>query len=209
MPLFKTIEVNSQTIVKIWYISEPLEVLLTQVELTNDSQSRLKSMKNEWHQREFLSVRLLLNSLGYADDDVKYDSKGKPMLMDGNFISITHSKAYAAVAVSANAVCVDLEQYNDKLITIKSKFVGYESCYLNQKAEDYLKQLTQIWCTKEALYKLYSKAGISFKNQFLVIPFGNQNTSLSWVLDGAFRGCYTAHCVEIEDYSCIITTPKL
>jgi len=207
MPLFKTIEVNSQTIVKIWSISEPLDVLFTQIDLTNQNQIRVNAMKSEQHQREFLSVRLLLKTLGYADIDLKYNANGKPYLSDGNSISITHSKAFAAVAISPNPIGIDLEKYSDKLAKVQSKFVGYETCYLNQNDSDYSRKLTRIWCAKEALYKLYSKSGISFKNQFLVIPFGQQDATLSWVLDGDLRRCYRTTFIEIEEYSCAITTP--
>ena len=208
MPLFKSVEVNSQTIVKIWHILEPLEEFLSQIYLAKGSQSRLNGMKSEEHQRQFLSVRLLLNSFGYNDDDLSYDSNGKPYLNDRNFISITHSTSYSAVAVSTRPVGIDLEGHSDKLAKVESKFVGYESCYLNQNIDDYVRKLTRIWCTKEALYKLYSKPGMSFKNQFMVIPFGRHHTTTSWILDGITRQCYHTFLFEIEDHTCAVVTPK-
>ena len=61
-------------------------------------------MKSELHQRGFLSVRMLLVEFGYTDEDLVYDSFGKPHLKDGKHISITHSYNFSAVVISSKAV---------------------------------------------------------------------------------------------------------
>ena len=60
MPLYKSIDVNSQTTVKIWKIEESYNELLKPLDLKPNSLERVLGMKSELHQRGFLSVRHLL-----------------------------------------------------------------------------------------------------------------------------------------------------
>ena len=90
MPLYKSIEVNSQTNVKIWQISESLDFLTSSVELNSVSQKRLSTMRNSIQKCGFLSVRMLLKAFGCKDQDLYYDHFGKPFLRDGRFISMCY-----------------------------------------------------------------------------------------------------------------------
>ena len=209
MPLYKSLDVNSQTHVKIWHISEPLDALKASLNLKKESLKRVNAMKSELHQRGFLSVRKLLKTFGYTDQDLFYDNSGKPHLKDGHFISITHSYNYAAVVVSGFPVGVDIEKQRHKILNIASRFIGYESHYLNENSDKYIQKLTWIWCIKESLYKLYSKSGISFKKNFLVLPFGSEkNTTKAWILDGGRRLNYESLFFEFDGFACAITTTE-
>lgn len=210
MPLYKSLDVNSQTHVKIWHISEPLDALKASLNLTKESLERVNAMKSELHQRGFLCVRKLLNSFGYTDQDLFYDNSGKPHLKDGHFISITHSYNYAAVVVSSCPVGVDIEKQRHKILNIASRFIDYESHYLNENSDKYIQKLTWIWCIKESLYKLYSKSGISFKKNFLVLPFESEkNTTKVWILEGEKRLNFEALFFEFDGFGCAITTTEV
>lgn len=210
MPLYKSLDVNSQTHVKIWHISEPLDALKASLNLTKESLVRVNAMKSELHQRGFLCVRMLLNSFGYTDQDLFYDNSGKPHLKDGHFISITHSYNYAAVVVSSCPVGVDIEKQRHKILNIASRFIDYESHYLNENSDKYIQKLTWIWCIKESLYKLYSKSGISFKKNFLVLPFESEkNTTKVWILEGEKRLNFEALFFEFDGFGCAITTTEV
>ena len=166
-------------------------------------------MKSELHQRGFLCVRKLLKAFGYTDQDLFYDNSGKPHLKDGHFISITHSYNYAAVVVSGCPVGIDIEKQRHKILNIASRFIGYESHYLNENSDKYIQKLTWIWCIKESLYKLYSKSGISFKKNFLVLPFGSEkNTTKVWILEGGRRLNYESLFFEFDGFACAITTTE-
>jgi len=141
MPLYKTINPNSQTVVKIWKIEESYTSLLTPLTLKPESLERVLGMKSELHQRGFLSVRHLLMLLGYTDFDLFYDKNGKPHLKDGKQISITHSFEYAAVIISDLKIGIDIEKQRDKIAVIAHKFIDYEFQYLNKTALDYSKLL--------------------------------------------------------------------
>ena len=56
MPLYKSLVLNSQTIVKIWKISESKDFFTGQLVLRPESLERVNGMKSELHQRGFLSV---------------------------------------------------------------------------------------------------------------------------------------------------------
>ena len=80
MPLFKTLKPNSQTIVKIWQITESYDELIDEIKLKPESRLRVENMKSGIHQCGFLSVRHLLAEFGYTDFDLSYDNFGKPHL---------------------------------------------------------------------------------------------------------------------------------
>ncbi|MDO7170985.1 4'-phosphopantetheinyl transferase family protein [Mariniflexile sp. AS56] len=203
MPLYKTITPNSQTVVKIWKITESFDELIQAVSLKPESLQRVLAMKSELHQRGFLSVRRLLKEFGYADADLFYDENGKPHLNDGKQISITHSFHFAGVIISDSIIGIDIEKQRDKITVIAHKFIDYEGSYLNKKAPDYIKKLTVIWCIKESLYKLFATPGLSFKKHCLVIPISdNELETIAWVDYKTKKQRYQIQFLEFEDFTC-------
>ena len=209
MPLFKSLAINSQTIVKVWSISESIPIL-NQLDLTPNSLARLKNMKSERHKLGFLSVRWLLQDFGYGDKDIHYDRFGKPSLKDGKYISISHSFSYSAVVVSSQPVGLDIEKIREKIIRIAPKFIGFESSFLSSNPIDFVSKLTTVWCIKESLYKLYSKLGLSFKDQMLVLPFDDKSQyTTAWILESKNRKRFEASFFEFNGYLLAVTTPSL
>ena len=203
MPLYKTINPNSQTTVKIWKISESYDELMKSIALNSKSLERVLAMKSKMHQRGFLSVRSLLMEFGYTDADLFYDENGKPHLKDGKQISITHSFNFSAVIISDAFVGIDVEKQRDKITIIAHKFIDYEFEYLNKNDVDYIKKLTAIWCVKESLYKLYAAPGLSFKAHCLVIPFSDNGTeTVAWIDYQNKKRCYNIHFLEFEGFTC-------
>lgn len=203
MPLYKTINPNSQTIVKIWKISESFDELMQPISLKPESLNRVSKMKSGIHQCGFLSVRHLLAEFGYTDADLFYDDFGKPHLRDDKYISITHSFNYSAIIVSESKVGIDIEKQRPIITKIASKFVGYEFEYLKDYHEDYVKQLTVIWCAKESLFKLFATQGLSFKQHILVIPFTNEEGStVSWIDYKSKKNRYNIHFTEFDGFTC-------
>ena len=203
MPLYKTINPNSQTTVKIWKISESFEELIEPVSLKPESLERVLGMKSDMHRRGFLSVRHLLQEFDYQDDDLFYDENGKPHLKDGKHISITHSFNFSAVIVSDFIIGIDIEKQRDKITIIAHKFIDFEFDYLVENDTDFVKKLTAIWCVKESLYKLFATPGLSFKKHCLVIPFSdNDDETIAWI-DYKNKKCrYNIHFLEFEGFTC-------
>jgi|TARA_B110000902_G_scaffold145234_1_gene167481 4'-phosphopantetheinyl transferase EntD len=210
MPLYKSLDLNSQTIVKIWKISESMEFFMNQIVLNPESLERVNRMKSELHQRGFLSVRMLLSEFGYTDEDLVYDSFGKPHFKDGKHISITHSYNFSAVVVSSKKVGVDIEKQREKITKIATKFIGFEDSYLKENDSKLIQKLTRIWCIKESLYKLYATPGMVFKKHFLVVPFGTEsNSTTAWIIHNNNRLKFKAIFMEFEGFGCAIVGPNL
>ena len=74
-----------------------------------------------------------------------------------NFISISHSKKFAAIIISKNKVGLDIEQISEKPLRLSSKFIS------DNIHQDLTKEkATLIWCAKEAIYKWSQKGNIDF-----------------------------------------------
>ncbi|MGB3606708.1 MAG: 4'-phosphopantetheinyl transferase superfamily protein [Psychroserpens sp.] len=203
MPLYKTIHVNSQTVVKIWKITESYNDLYRPLQLKPNSLERVLGMKSELHQRGFLSVRYLLREFGYTDQDLFYDDYGKPHLKDGKQISITHSFTFSGVIISSSEVGIDIEKQRDKIAVIAKKFVDYEFNYLAEDDDEYVKKLTVIWGIKESLYKLFATPGMLFKAHFLVIPFMlDDGETVAWIDYKNKKYRYNSHFLEFEGFTC-------
>ncbi|WGD36046.1 4'-phosphopantetheinyl transferase family protein [Olleya sp. YS] len=203
MPLYKTITVNSQTTVKIWKIDESYDDLIQPLNLKPESLTRVLGMKSQLHQRGFLSVRHLLRSFGYTDQDLYYDDNGKPHLKDGKHISITHSFTFSGVIISNKEVGIDIEMQRDKIAIIAKKFVEYEFEYLDKSASDYINKLTVIWGIKESLYKLFATPGMLFREHFLVIPFTfEEDETICWIDYKGLKKRYTANYLEFDGFTC-------
>mgnify|MGYP002141782849 CR=1 FL=1 len=172
MPLYKTIQHNSNTQILIWNITESFEQLNQEVQLNEKNQLRLNGMKSEMHQRAFLSVRKLLQEIGHTDLDLYYDEFGKPHLHGEKHISITHSHEFSALIISDETVGIDIELQREKILRIADKFTNSEFHYLEpEKLQDYIQKLTVIWGAKEAIFKIRNEKGISFKNHIKINTF--------------------------------------
>ena len=175
MPLFKTINfsrnIETTTQILVWKVTESYAELLEQVVLNDSNRIRLGGMKSEMHQRAFLSVRKLLQEAGHTDLDLYYDEFGKPHLYGEKHISITHSHNFSAIIISDETVGIDIELQRDKIIRIGDKFCDSEFQFLDQDSKEYIRKLTVIWGTKEAIFKIRNEKGISFKDHIKVNSF--------------------------------------
>ena len=208
MPLYKSISVNSKTIVKIWKIEESYDALLEPLDLKPQSLERVLGMKSTLHQRGFLSVRHLLREFGYTDQDLFYDNNGKPHLKDGKHISITHSFTFSGVIISDSEVGIDIEKQREKIAIIANKFVDFEFNYLSENSADYIRRLTVIWGIKESLYKLFATPGMLFKAHFLVIPFMLEDgTTVAWIDYKNKKYRYNTAFIEFEGFTCAYVIP--
>jgi 4'-phosphopantetheinyl transferase len=167
MPLYDIIKPKSDTQILIWKITETFEDLKKDLILKPESQFRLNNMRSIAHQKGYLSVRQLLKMAGLSDADLYYDNTGKPFLNTKQNISISHSHEFSVIVVSPKKIGIDIELCQDKIKKIATKFVGFEENYIQNEVV----QLTIVWAIKEAVFKIMSQTGISFKTQLLVEKF--------------------------------------
>ncbi|WP_289058018.1 4'-phosphopantetheinyl transferase superfamily protein [uncultured Flavobacterium sp.] len=200
MPLFQTIQFNETTKILIWEITESFDELYKRVTLKEKTQRRLDGMKSQMHQRAFLSVRMLIQEMGFTDKDLHYDEFGKPYFDCDNHISITHSYHFAAIIISKEKVGIDMELQREKIQRIADKFTDYECDYLESNfTEEYIKKLTVIWGAKEAIFKIRNEKGISFKDHINVNNFSlrENQTQASLHFDNLVKD-FDVHYQEIK-----------
>mgnify|MGYP005992403173 CR=1 FL=1 len=205
MPLYKTINVNNNTKVLIWKISESFEELSFGIDLTENSQNRVESMKSELHQRGFLSVRHLLKEVGFNDSDLWYDEFGKPHLKNGKHISITHSFTFSGIIISdVNPVGIDIEMQRDKILKIAHKFTPFQEYKTIANHDALVSKLTIVWGAKESLYKIYGKKKLRFLENIYIedFRFADEKTTGTINFDGE-RTSYRVYFIEFEGFTCV------
>ncbi|WP_121964393.1 4'-phosphopantetheinyl transferase superfamily protein [Myroides sp. N17-2] len=198
MPLVKEIvEVNIKVLV--WKVEETFEELIQDVSMRPQTKERLEGMKSEVHQKGFIAVRQLLQYAGYSDLDLRYDENGKPSLIDGSYISISHSFEYASIIIGKENVGIDIEMKRDKIRRIASKFCNDSELALVDGADDEVDMLTEIWCTKEAMFKMCESRSLSFKNHMLV----NLAEKEAVVDNGVYKQVFTYSLVDFNNFTLV------
>ena len=176
MPIVKTTKINEKSAYAIWKITESVEELKVLTNTKNiqlpDISSANKIKQTEWMASRFLLVSLL-EKIGYTYSGMYKDQYDKPHLKNLNVqISLSHSfPLVAAIIHLEKAVGIDIEKPRDKLRNIAHKFLSKEE---QRICGDDLDLLCIHWCAKEALYKLYGKKKLTFKENLLVRMTGNE-----------------------------------
>jgi phosphopantetheinyl transferase len=205
MALYKSLTVNKTTKVLIWKIEESLPELQEGITLSENSSTRLNSMKSELHQRGFVSIRHLLKEVGYTDADLIYDEYGKPHLKNGKFISITHSFTFTAIIVSDNLhVGIDIEKQRDKILKIAHKFTPFEEYKTIANATALISKLTIVWGAKESLYKIFGKKKLLFLHHIYIedFKFADEKTTGTIRYNGK-EASYKIRFLEFEEFTCV------
>ena len=205
MALYKTLTVNKTTKVLIWKIEESISELQEGILLSENSATRLNSMKSELHQKGFVSIRHLLKEVGYTDADVIYDEYGKPHLKDGKFISITHSYNFTAIIVSDDLhVGIDIEKQREKILKIAHKFTPFEEYKTIANVDALISKLTIVWGAKESLYKIYGKKKLLFLHHIYIedFKFADEKTTGEIRYNGE-NTAYNISFLEFEGFTCV------
>ncbi|MDP3353741.1 MAG: 4'-phosphopantetheinyl transferase superfamily protein [Flavobacteriaceae bacterium] len=202
MPIYKTIKSSKHTTVIVWKIEESLDELYQGISLTPNSVNRISNMRSEIHQKGYLSVRHLLKSVGYNDDDLFYTDDGKPHLKDGKHISITHSFIFSAIIVSDYEAGIDIEMNREKIIKIANKFVANEFNFIEE--DHMIEQLTVVWGAKESLYKIHPDGGLLFKHHLPIESFKlSDGKTRGWIKKDNFFEVYSIYFEQLENFTLV------
>lgn len=208
MTFFKKINFTQNTDIYIWKITEDFDFLFKSVVLKPLSLERVKNMKSESHRKGFLAVRMLLQHCGYTDYDLSYDESGKPSLIDGKKISITHSFDFSVIAISSHEVGIDIELRRDKVLRIGDKFAK-ETFIQDLPDVEKTRALTILWGAKESIFKIMNEPGISFLDHIIVHPFlmpdGKTCAELNF---NNKNGTFDIYYREIENYTLVYANKK-
>ena len=204
MTFYKKFQINQETQLYVWKISESLTDLMASSTLRATSLERLKGMKSESHQKGFLAVRQLLQHINYTDFDLTYDKTGKPKLTKNNdlHISISHSHEYSAIGISSNPIGIDLEKQRKKILVIASKF-STQKVSKNDEQKN-IRELTVTWGIKEAIFKIENQVGISFIDHITENPFQLEaKTGSAYLNFNSLKKQFDFYFEEFEDYTLV------
>ncbi len=205
MPLYKTITVRPTITVYIWKITETEADLARNIVLTKQCQERMAGMKSELHRRGFLSIRHLMAEAGYVDQDLFYDTAGKPHLKDGTHISITHSFEFTGIIVGAkDEVGIDIEKQREKILRIAHKFTPISEYRTHANTDALIRKLTIVWGAKESLYKIYATHGLSFLHHISITDFSlSDTTTHGEILYHGNASKYEIRFIEFQGFTCV------
>ena len=176
MPIIKDFDLNFNSRVIIWEITELETQLISMLKLSKKDKTLLNSIKLDSKRKEFVVIRLILIFLNIETNNLIYDTYGKPLLKLNKFISISHCLNILVLALSTSEIGVDIEKERKKISIVKQKFLSrFENNFLTKNNED--KMLTRIWTSKEAIYKIINMPGISFKKNITIKPFKLKDSS--------------------------------
>ncbi len=169
-------EIGGDTRLAVVKLPDKLNELSKIVSLDDAGKKNYNNIKNRHYKIQWLTVRLLLNNMTGEKKYITYDKFGKPHITDKSYnISISHTDSYVAVLLSRNKDAgVDIEIRNDKICRIIHKFLNKKELSYVEETNKQTKYLLY-WNAKEALYKLYGKKGLIFKENILLSSFVLKN----------------------------------
>ncbi len=173
MSLFLRKNIQNATL-GIWEITETLDELYRQARLTVSEKRYYDSLRSPLRKKHWLSYRLIVPHLfaPSSTSGICYDPYGKPRMENGaGHISVSHSGKYAVlIASTTHHVGVDIEYMDQKVFRVAHKFLSDREAAYGSISES-MESLYLMWCAKEALYKLYGKGGLSFREHLHIDPF--------------------------------------
>lgn len=184
MPLVHSAKIDEYSTLLLWSLTESESELVSKLG-SRYNFSELEAISHPQKVREWLASRLLVKKLaeefGIFYEGTHKDEHGKAFLVNNNsHISLTHTADYVAAVINLNsAVGIDMERKSDKLIRTARKFL---SDIEYPVAGTDVQKLCVYWCAKEALYKLYGKKKISFKDAIHIPAFSNGDAEITGTL---------------------------
>jgi len=189
--------------VSIWRIDETEDFLISNLDLSINCKKRLNSIQSPSQRKQFLSVRNLMKYNDIDLNDLFYDSNGAPFLKNNLNISISHTNNYSAIALSKNPVGIDIQDYREKILSVRDKFVNEFEIELIDTHS--VNDLTILWSIKESIYKIYKKKGLNFKKNIIVQKITKDfKDSLSIVNDMDKKTFFKSKNIIHSNYICSI-----
>lgn len=135
-------------------------------QLTENEQSKILTFGSQQKRIEFAAGRYLkTNTLG--SDPMQYDATGAPYILNGPYISLTHSRHLVALGVCReHRLGIDIEEISSKSVRVSRRFVSSHEYELFDTQSD--EDMTLLWSLKETMYKLSDRRELLFKEHLLV-----------------------------------------
>ena len=200
MPLHELLRPAAECAVALWKITESEGDLRPWLRLTDEEERDLAAIRHPAQRAEWLACRLAVQHLARAAGlpyaGLTKDEHGKPHLRGAAaFVSVAHTHGWAAAALHpSRPVGVDAEPLREQLRRVVPRVLSESE---RAHAANDLTRLAVYWCAKEALYKLYGKRQVTFREHLHVEPFAENDTCLTAHLRlPAYAVQLTVHCLR-------------
>ena len=208
MALVKLVRISDHSLWAAWKIEETSAELITHTQLPTTDLAEWHTIGHPRKRLEWLASRAalaaILDKVGLAAPGIRKDDKGKPYLNNGAYhISLANAYPYGIAMVHAHAlVGIDIEPPSDKLLRTQHKFLSPAEI---ETAGDRLLYLCACWCIKEALYKLYGRKLLSFKDQIRIrsLHFGDVIRAEAEIISTAQNARFNLEGTIIDGY-CVV-----
>ena len=204
MPLIFNKDIQHNTSVGVWHINESPEFFIQALQLDENEQAYLDTMKSH-RRKEWLTSRYLADQLcgGACRIKIIKDDHGKPNLEDKtHHISISHSRDRVAVIRSDVPVGIDIQHEEEKIVRIHQKFIHPEE--INRIDQNAIIPSYHIfWGAKESMYKAYGKRALDFRQHMHIYPFKYYQSNLElsgWVRKESVSQDYTIFTDKLDAY---------
>jgi 4'-phosphopantetheinyl transferase len=196
-------EVCDDVLLGIWRITEDYDTLYSAVKLLEDEEKTLSGFHSYQRKLEWLSVRVLINTLLEREAWIVYNKDRKPFLHDNSYyISISHSNELTSILLSrTKKVGIDLEYMSHQIDKVSQRFI-HENENITKNPELRRTHLYIHWCAKEALYKICDKQDIIFTQNLFIEPFevAPYGTLKGWVDNRLHHELFEVNYFEKDNY---------
>jgi 4'-phosphopantetheinyl transferase len=172
MPLIRTIQINPNSRLGVWKITEGEDFFAKKVNISTAIHHPHKRLQH------FAGRYLLLELFpDFPIGDIRIMESRKPYVHGNDFhFSISHCGDYVAAIVNKEmAVGIDIEEVKEKIEKVSHKFLSPEElAFIDKKNE--LKHKTICWAAKEAVFKWYGLGSVDFKENMTIEPFPFEET---------------------------------
>lgn len=169
-----SIPINDECVAVLQPITEDEPTLRSRLLLVKGERDELAGITHPAQRVEWLAcrvaVRELIEAQGMHYQGLQKDEYGKPFLMDLPWhISLSHTAGWAAAVVHrSRPVGIDIEPIREQFKRVVPRVLSSDE--IDHAAGD-PHRLAMYWCAKEAMYKLYGKRQLTFRDHLHVDPF--------------------------------------
>ncbi len=157
MPQLSVEKINPHTTLLVWKITETEEQFKSQLPESVLKIIADKNYKSKTRRLEVMATYALLTSyLKTPSVIIDHNSNGQ-RLLEGFYISTSHTNSYACVLLSTQkVVAIDIEYRSDRIERIRSKFLRSDELFTS------IEDLLLVWSAKETLYKYFSEDDLMY-----------------------------------------------
>lgn len=170
------LQLNDDCTVLLRPITEDEPTLRAGLTLTPSEQDDLNRIHHLSQRVEWLACRVAVRQLvqmrGLSYAGLQKDGFGKPHLVGlPGSISLSHTGGWAAAVLHrSRPVGIDIEPIRDQFRRVVPRVLSPDELI---HADGDSGRLAVYWCAKEALYKLYGRRNLTFREHLHVEPFAD------------------------------------